>query len=178
MWFTSALLLRQILHKQRVRKSLSGWEFWILGEGKTALRPPSPLAGPAEPGFCSILRRPAGKHSGDAQPKRVPPCFHTMAPSCTSARDSAGSLARVPMFSPFSHTAAWLNILHVHPSSSTPRCLLRLRRSSLSGAAWPHGHPELVPLPRDHCSPVAPRGPSPLGTAQWGTCRVVLVCKA
>ena len=138
-----------------------------MGRGKIALRPPSPPpalpAGPAEPGFCSILHRPAGKHFGDAQPKRVPPCFHAVAPSYTSACDSAGSLAPVPAFSPFSHTAAWLYILHVHPPSSTPRCLLQLCRSSLpprgSPARWAPG---AGPSARGHCSPTAPGGPSPL----------------
>lgn len=100
---------------------------------------------------------------GDAQPKRVPPCFHAVAPSYTSACASAGSLARVPAFSPFSHTAAWLNILHVHPPSSIPRCLLQLCRSSLpprgSPARWA---PRAGPSARGHCSPTAPRGPSPL----------------
>lgn len=173
-------MLRQILHKRRVRKSLSGWEFRICWGGKLAVRPPSPpaalWAGPAEPSFCSILHRPAGKRFGDAQPKRVPPCFHNVAPSFTSVCDSAGSSARVPTFSPFSHTAAWLNILHVHPPSSTPRCLLQLCRSSLPGAARPRGHLELVPLSGGYCRPMAPRGPSPLLPRPWHSTLGDLLC--
>lgn len=111
----------------------------------------SSVAGPAEPCFCSLPHCPSRKDFGDAQPKHVPPFTPWL--YSTSACDAAGSLARVPVFSPCSHCSL---AEHIASSSAflhtqmSPGALLELAPGG-SSALWAPRAGVSAPAPLQPC---------------------------